>query len=150
MSRPIRPPDTHTPRLRPTPARLVLAALAVAVASPAPALAQTVDYSRAERFLTWNTQPLIAGANVSPNWTETGDTDRFWYRNNTGSGYEFVLVNPAAATRDLLFDHYRLASAMSRLRPARSCLDHARKTGLATSFCPKPPDALPGSSVAWA
>ena len=40
-------------------------------------------------------------------------TDRFWYRNNTGSGYEFVLVNPAAASREQLFDHYRLASAMS-------------------------------------
>ncbi|MDE2794232.1 MAG: DPP IV N-terminal domain-containing protein [Gemmatimonadota bacterium] len=113
MSRPIRPPATHALCPRLGPALLVLAALATAVASPAPTLAQTVDYSRAERFLTWNTQPLIAGAGVSPNWMETGDTDRFWYRNNTGSGYEFILVNPAAASRERLFDHYRLASAMS-------------------------------------
>ncbi|MYB99151.1 MAG: prolyl oligopeptidase family serine peptidase [Gemmatimonadetes bacterium] len=113
MSRPIRPRVAHATCPRPTSARLVLAALATAVASPTPALAQTVDYSRAERFLTWNTQPLIAGASVSPNWMETGDTDRFWYRNNTGSGYEFILVDPAAASREQLFDHYRLASAMS-------------------------------------
>ena len=105
---------THAPHPRPTtPLRPVLAVLAAALAGPTPALAQTVDYSRAERFLTWHTQPLIAGAGVNPNWMETGDTDRFWYRNNTGSGYEFVLVNPAAASRDQLFDHYRLASAMS-------------------------------------
>ena len=91
----------------------VATALFASVAGPCPALAQTVDYSRAERFLNWNTERVIAGARVAPNWLETGDTDRFWYRNNTGSGYEFVLVNPAAASREQLFDHYRLASAMS-------------------------------------
>ena len=96
------------------PARAVVAlALVAAVTGPSPALAQTVDYSRAERFLTWNTERLIAGAEVTPNWMETGDTERFWYRNNTGSGYEFVLVDPAAGSREPLFDHYRLAGAMS-------------------------------------
>ena len=113
MSPPARPPTAPAPRPRTTPLRPVLAALATAIATSTPAFAQTVDYSRAERFLTWHTQPLIAGATVNPNWMETGDTDRFWYRNNTGSGYEFVLVNPAAASREQLFDHYRLASAMS-------------------------------------
>ena len=113
MSPTVRPPTTHASRPSPTPIRPVLTALAVILAGPTPAFAQTVDYSRAERFLTWHTQPLIAGAGVNPNWMETGDTDRFWYRNNTGSGYEFVLVNPAAASRERLFDHYRLASAMS-------------------------------------
>ena len=96
------------------PARAVVAlALFAAVTGPSPALAQTVDYSRAERFLTWNTERLIAGAEVTPNWFETGDTERFWYRNNTGSGYEFVLVDPAGSSREPLFDHYRLAGAMS-------------------------------------
>ena len=92
---------------------VVAAALFATLTGPFPALAQTVDYSRAERFLTWNTERLIAGARVAPNWLETGDTDRFWYRNNTGSGYEFVLVNPARGSRERLFDHYRLAGAMS-------------------------------------
>ena len=92
---------------------VVALALFAAVTGPSPALAQTVDYSRAERFLTWNTERIIAGAEVIPNWMETGDTDRFWYRNNTGSGYEFVLVDPAVGSRAPLFDHYRLAGAMS-------------------------------------
>lgn len=89
------------------------AALLAALAGGGAASAQEVDYSRAERFLTWNTERMIAGAEVVPNWMETGDSDRFWYRNNTGSGYEFVLVNPAAGSREPLFDHYRLAGAMS-------------------------------------
>ena len=96
----------------PTRSALALALLAT-VTGMSPALAQTVDYSRAERFLTWNTERLIAGAEVTPNWMETGDTERFWYRNNTGSGYEFVLVDPAGSSREPLFDHYRLAGAMS-------------------------------------
>ena len=97
------------------PAAGLFAALAflTALVVPEAVRAQTVDYSRAERFLTWNTERLIAGAEVVPNWLETGDTDRFWYRNTTGSGYEFVLVNPAAGSRAPLFDHYRLAGAMS-------------------------------------
>ncbi len=79
----------------------------------APAAAQEVDYSRAERFLTWHTTGLIAGDQVNANWFETGDRDRFWYRNKTGSGYEFMLVVPAQGARRPLFDHYRLAAAMS-------------------------------------
>jgi dipeptidyl aminopeptidase/acylaminoacyl peptidase len=79
----------------------------------APAAAQNVDYSRAERFLSWNTTTLIAGDQVNANWFEAGNRDRFWYRNKTGSGYEFVFVDPAQGVRRPLFDHYRLAAAMS-------------------------------------
>ena len=101
------------PVLAPVARFFVALALFATLAGPGVVLAQTVDYSRAERFLTWNTERMIAGAEVVPNWMETGDTDRFWYRNNTGSGYEYVLVNPAAGSREPLFDHYRLAGAMS-------------------------------------
>ena len=104
MQRPI-----HASVARPLAPAAVLAALAAG----ATVVAQEVDYSRAERFLTWNTERMIAGAEVVPNWMETGDADRFWYRNNTGSGYEFVLVDPAAGSREPLFDHYSLAGAMS-------------------------------------
>ena len=109
MSHPVQAPRANVVHGR----AVVAAALFAALTGPAPALAQTVDYSRAERFLNWNTERLIAGAEVIPNWLETGDTERFWYRNNTGSGYEFVLVDPVAGSRARLFDHYRLAAAMS-------------------------------------
>ena len=53
---------------------------------------------------------------------ETGDPDRFWYRNNTGSGYEFVMVNPAAGSREPLFDPLPLgrSDVARRLPPHRT------------------------------
>ena len=72
---------------------------------------QTVDYHRAELLLRWHTSSLVAGGAVSPNWIL--DTDRFWYRNNNGAGHEFTFVDPAANAKRPLFDHYRLAAALS-------------------------------------
>lgn len=94
--------------MRTIPAVLVaVAGLAVAV----PTAGQEVDYRRAELLLGWHTDPLIAGDEVEPSWIE--ETDRFWYRNKTGVGHEFVFVDAAASQRRPLFDHARLAAAMS-------------------------------------
>jgi dipeptidyl aminopeptidase/acylaminoacyl peptidase len=68
-------------------------------------------YARAERLLAWNTDNLIAGDQIAPVWMQGGS--RFWYRNKTGSGAEFVLVDPVRNSRAPLFDHDRLAAAMS-------------------------------------
>jgi dipeptidyl-peptidase-4 len=68
------------------------------------------DYARAEKFLSYNTAPLVFGMATRPNWMAN---DRFWYRNSIPQGTEFVLVDPAAKTRARLFDHIRLASALS-------------------------------------
>ena len=81
------------------------------LAAAQPSAAQQVDYNRAERFVTWHTSPMISGDRINPQWMEDGT--RFWYRNKTGTGHEFVLVSPAAGTRAPLFDHYRMAAAMS-------------------------------------
>lgn len=86
-----------------------LAYLAAGLGLATAVRAQEVDYARAEQFLYTNR--LISGARVSPQWME--DDNRFWYRNATGSGYEFVLVDPVRNAQGPLFDHYRLAAAMS-------------------------------------
>ena len=73
--------------------------------------AQEIDvtrYHRAERLLAWNLNPLISGGAVSPQWMTGGH--RFWYRNQTGDGAEFVLADPEQRSRALLFDHDRLAA----------------------------------------
>lgn len=67
--------------------------------------AQTVDYQRAEQFLTWNTTKLITGDVAIPNWRPDGN--RFWYRVTAPSGADFVLVDPARNTRRLVFDNAR-------------------------------------------
>jgi dipeptidyl aminopeptidase/acylaminoacyl peptidase len=69
-------------------------------------------YTRAERYLPWHAGNLIYGDAVVPTWMTGGH--RFWYRNQTPDGAEFVVVDPARGTHGPLFDVDRLAAAMSR------------------------------------
>jgi hypothetical protein len=75
-----------------------------------PASAQ-LSYARAEQLLTWNTERLVSGDAVVPRWMKDGN--RFWYRNKTTNGTEFVLIDPVANARRLLFDGWKLAQAMT-------------------------------------
>jgi dipeptidyl aminopeptidase/acylaminoacyl peptidase len=87
-------------------------ALVVAVLCGAsPALPQQVDYRRAEQMLDWHASRMVAGDSVEPQWMPDGH--RFWYRNKTSAGAEYVMVDPTANVRRLVFDNARLASAMS-------------------------------------
>src|SRR5262245_61088751 len=54
------------------------------------------DYARAERFMTYNTTPLVLHSGVRATWLPD---DRFWYRTTTERGSEAVLVDPAAKTK---------------------------------------------------
>jgi len=93
--------------------------LALATAGPRPAAAQApgtptvtaTEYGRAAQLLSWNTDNLVLGGAVRPNWIAGGD--RFWYRTRVQEGHEFILVDPARGTRAALFDRHRLASALS-------------------------------------
>ena len=75
-----------------------------------PATVTAEDYARAESFLATSTNGLVHGATVQPNWLPG---DRFWYRNTVPEGAEFIVVDPAAGTRERAFDHERLAAALS-------------------------------------
>ena len=85
-------------------------AIGIALCFAVPLGAQ-VSYNRAERLLPWNTSLLVSGDSVRPQWYLDGN--RFWYRNKTANGAEFVTVDPVKNTRALLFDNTRLAAAMS-------------------------------------
>ncbi|GAB2686204.1 S9 family peptidase [Mucilaginibacter koreensis] len=74
-----------------------------------PALTAT-DYARAERFLSYGTEPFVDHAGVRPNWLANGN---FWYRDLTPQGGEFIFVNTAKGTRQPAFDHQKLAAALS-------------------------------------
>jgi dipeptidyl aminopeptidase/acylaminoacyl peptidase len=87
------------------------------------------DYARAERFLGYNTTPLVSGIAVRPGWLAA---DRFWYLNTTADGVEYVLVDPARRSRAPAFDHSRLAAALSRA--ADSTYDARHLTLGALSF----------------
>jgi dipeptidyl aminopeptidase/acylaminoacyl peptidase len=91
----------------------VLGAVAAAQqqSPPPPRALAAADYARAERFMSYNTTPLVFRAGIRP--TALAD-DRFWYRNAIPEGVEFVLVDPARRTRARAFDQAKLAAALSR------------------------------------
>lgn len=68
------------------------------------------DYARAESMLTYNTEPLVDHGQVRPNWLPDG---RFWFRDLTATGSEFILVDPVKKTRAAAFDQAKLAAALS-------------------------------------
>jgi len=72
---------------------------------------QQVNYNRAEQLLDWNTTLITFGDEVRPQWLLDGA--RFWYRNKTPNGAEFVAIDPVKTSRGLLFENARLAAAMS-------------------------------------
>jgi dipeptidyl-peptidase-4 len=53
-------------------------------------------YARAEKFLGYNTNPLVLHVPARPVWLAD---DRFWYRVATERGTEFILVDPVHGTR---------------------------------------------------
>jgi dipeptidyl aminopeptidase/acylaminoacyl peptidase len=85
--------------------------LAAAQQAAEPARALTADdYRRAERFMNYSVAPLVLGGVVRPTWL---DGDRFWFRNTTEQGSEFVLVDAATGSRRPAFNHEKLAAALS-------------------------------------
>jgi dipeptidyl-peptidase-4 len=83
------------------------------IAAPANAQQRALtaaDYQRAEKFMGYNTTPLVLSNSVAPNWLPD---ERFTYRVSTGEGSEFILVDPAKGTRAPAFDHAKLAAVLS-------------------------------------
>ena len=70
------------------------------------------DYENAERFLSYNTGPLVDNGPVNPNWLPG---ESFWFRNLNAKGSEFILVNPIKKTVLPAFDHQKLAIGLNSL-----------------------------------
>ena len=68
-------------------------------------------YTVAEQLLPWNTSRVVFGDEIDPQWYKDGT--RFWFRNKTRAGAEFLLVDPAANAVRPLFDNARLAAAIT-------------------------------------
>src|ERR1051326_919911 len=76
---------------------VALGTVAAAQTQPGMRAALTAaDYARAERFMTYNTTPLVLHGGVHATWLPG---DRFWYRTRTETGEEAVLVDAAHGTR---------------------------------------------------
>ncbi|MGH2643432.1 MAG: DPP IV N-terminal domain-containing protein, partial [Chitinophagaceae bacterium] len=69
------------------------------------------DYTHAEQFLSWNVNPYIDHEIVRPNWIQN---DRFWFRDLTANGSDFILVDPEKERERPAFDQQKLADALSK------------------------------------
>jgi dipeptidyl-peptidase 4 len=62
---------------------------------PSPQLTRD-DYARAEKFMTYDTAPLVLHGGVRATWVSD---DKFWYRTTTDKGPEAFLVDASSKTR---------------------------------------------------
>src|SRR5258707_11482779 len=94
--------------------RSIKSAILICVALISAAAQQRVftaaDYARAEKFMAYNTTPLVPHSGGRVTWLAD---DRFWYRTTTAEGTEFVLVDAARGTSRPAFDRVKLAAALS-------------------------------------
>src|SRR6202795_2944858 len=77
--------------------------------SPAPRAFTADDYQRAEKFMTYNTRPLVFHE-VRGKWLPQ---DRYLFRDSGPEGSEFVIFDAAHGTRQPAFDHAKVAAALS-------------------------------------
>jgi len=92
------------------------------------------DYARAERFMTYNTRPLVLRSGVRPTWLPD---DRFWYVVTTEAGTQAVLVDAATRTRsacDLRACRERAAQEGRDERPPTPRRDVPSPDGKRTAF----------------
>jgi dipeptidyl-peptidase-4 len=99
---------THHRSVRLTVLLVVLGCAATLSAQPAALTA--ADYAHAEKFMPYNVTPLVYHGTVRVTWLPD---ERFWFRDTTPEGSEFILVDPSRGTRAPAFDHAKLAAALS-------------------------------------
>jgi dipeptidyl aminopeptidase/acylaminoacyl peptidase len=89
---------------------LTLASTSSLAAQPRRSLT-AADYDRAVRMLGSTVSPMVVGGTApGVSWLADG---RFFYRSVRPEGAVYVLVNPRTRSRAPLFDHARLATALS-------------------------------------
>ncbi len=93
------------------------------LAAPSLGYAQA-DYAKAERMLTWNTAPLVQNEVTAVRWL--ADSTRFWYRVTRPNGAEFMVVDPVSLSQKPLFDHTRLANALTRMEAGKASYEPSK------------------------
>ena len=83
----------------------------------------TADYTRAEKFMNYNVDPLVFHTVKDEKFLPDG---RFWYRDRGPDGLTVQLVDPAKGTKTAAFDREKLAAAMSAASSGKKTFD-ARK-----------------------
>src|SRR5438552_3802806 len=83
--------------------------VAAAALAQSPRAFTAEDYARAEKFMPYNTTPLVLRT-VRATWI--AESHRFWFRNTTEQGSQFEVMDAEKNTRQPAFDHAKLAAAL--------------------------------------
>ena len=73
---------------------------------------EPADYERAAK-LREKLNPLAMNIIDQSGWI--AKTSRLWYRKSVKGGFEFYIVDAAAATKNIAFDHKKLATALAKV-----------------------------------
>ncbi len=79
-------------------------------AGPAPA---APNYVLASQWTSPKVSKLVFDTSVTPRWLEA--SDRFWYSYQTREGRRFYLVDPLKKAKTPLFDHAKMAAALTSI-----------------------------------
>ncbi len=94
-----------------TAASFALLAAAAPPASAQHAHANTANWALADKFTPEALRPVLYSSAVDPHWI--GKSDSMWYNWKDHTGSTFFLVVPALKVRRPLFDHAKLAAALT-------------------------------------
>ncbi|WP_449424586.1 DPP IV N-terminal domain-containing protein, partial [Rhodanobacter lindaniclasticus] len=70
------------------------------------------DYASAERFMAYNTTPLVDHAVTAVHWLDDG---HFWYVDHDARGDHFMRMDAASGQAAPLFDQAKLAAALGKV-----------------------------------
>lgn len=85
-------------------------------------------YKSAERFLPWNIGKYVKNASVQHHWI--GNTDRFWYAQETDTGKDYILVDARTGKKQPAFDQTSLAYLLSEASGKTVDRNHLNVTSL--------------------
>ncbi len=71
------------------------------------------NYDLAERFSPAKVNRMIFSQTVQPNWLQ--NSDKFWYMWKDSNGEHYYMVDPAAKTKNEIFDMDRLAMQLTEI-----------------------------------
>lgn len=71
------------------------------------------EYIQAEKFTQKKLDNMLFSTKVDPHWFQTGD--RFWFEYKTSEGTAWYVVDPAARSKQPLFDRDELAAQLTEI-----------------------------------
>ncbi len=91
----------------------VITAVAFAPTIQAQKSGSSPNYELASAWTSQKVSKLVFDTSITPRWLET--SDRFWYTYQTREGRRFHIVDPVKRTKGALFDHARMAAALTTI-----------------------------------